>query len=275
MRSRKILLVLGSIGILAAGLALSGCSSDDRPTPPVQTINGQYSYVQSQLNDAVDETIALMSSTLEMFESNSQVTDSAVIDNIRQSPFNPDNVDTSGNWYILTTDQLSTSFGSRLIDSVIFLSDGAPVKFSGQANGITVHHLYDYSNINTDVTYTDYETRGSLTFSGLNTTAATISGSWTENTISQIVSGTDEIRTYDITADINSLVVNKPAPGWGGGCPASGSIDFTVSLTYTNGSEDPITSNWDVSVTFTDGTGAWTVSDGTVSTTSSNDFCTP
>jgi hypothetical protein len=278
MRSRKTLLVLGLIGVLGAGLALSGCSNDDRPTPPEQTINNQYSYVQSELNDVVDESITLMASTLDMFESNSQITDTTstgIIDDILTSSFDPDSVYSSNNWYILTTDQLSAAYGARQIDSIMFTASGATVEFSGDADGITLRHLYDYSNVNTDVSYTDYETRSHLTFSGLNTTEATISGSWTATTINQIVGGATEVRTYDIQAEVNNLVVAKPLDGWGGGCPTSGSIDFNVELSYTNGGEEASTSSWEITLTFTDGAGDWSVSDGSVSTTASSVFCTP
>lgn len=274
MRSRKVLSVLGLIGVMSLIIGLSGCSSDDRPTPPVPTINDQYTYVQSEVNDVVEETIALMAATLEMYESASDVTDTTVIAEIRESPFNPEEVYNSDNWYILVSDQLSTAYGERRIDSIMFTASGAPVEFAGEADGIVVRHLYDYANVNTDVTYTDYETRGYLTITGLNTTDATISGDWSGNTIAQIVDNGTEVRTYDINADINSLVVAKPVSGWGGGCPESGSIDFAISLTFNDGSDNVEISTWDVTVTFTDGTGNVTVSDGSVTTSYSQSFCT-
>lgn len=276
MRSRKILLVLGLIGATFAGFGLSGCSSDDRPTPPEPTINDQYAYVQDEVNDVVDETIALMAATLEMFESNSDVTDTAVIADLRESPFDPDSVYTSDNWYILVSNQFSASLGgTRMIDSILFTSNGAAVEFAGLGDGIVLRHIYQFADINTDQTYTDYDTEGDLVFSGLNTTSATISGEWSATTIAQVVDVTTEIRTYTIDAQINNLVVAKLPGGWAGGCPASGSIDFSVDLSYQNGDDVTVESSWDFTVTFTDGSASVSVSDGTVSTSYTNAFCTP
>jgi hypothetical protein len=273
MRSRKSLFVLGLVGVLGAMVALSGCSNDDRPTPPVLTINDQYSYVQTEVNDVVDEAITLMGMTLTMFESNSQVTDSAVSEDLRESPFDPDEVFSSNDWYILISDHLSSAYGSRVIDSIAFTSNGAPVEFAKDANGIVVRHLYDYANVNTEITYTNYETRGRLTFSGLNTDQATISGGWSAYTIAQVVDGTAEVRTYTIEADINSLVVSKPEDGWAGGCPTSGSIAFSVQLSYDNDMGQNEQSTWDFTVSFTDGVGQVAVSDGTVTTSYNHSFC--
>ena len=278
MRSSKILLALGLVGLIGVGLALSGCSSDDRPTPPEPTINDQYTYVQSEINDVVDETITLMASTLDVFESNSAIsdtTDIAIIDDMELSSFDPDSVLASNNWYILISDQLSAAYGSRLIDSIQFTAEGTAVKYAGQGDGIIVHHLYEYANIDTDVTYTDYNTKSRLTFSGLNTTEATISGSWSAYTIAQVVDTTTEIRIYTIEADVNNIVVGKPESGWAGGCPISGSIDFSVDLSYQDGDDSAELSTWDFTVTFTDGSGSVSVSDGAVSTSYSTAYCTP
>ena len=46
MRSRKILLALGLIGATFVGLAFSGCSSDDHPTPLEPTINNLFDFDQ-------------------------------------------------------------------------------------------------------------------------------------------------------------------------------------------------------------------------------------
>lgn len=275
MRSRKILLALGLIGALGVGLALSGCSSDDRPTPPVKIIDDQYTNVQSEIDDVVEEMIVLMAATMEMYESNSQVTDTAVIADLRESSFDPDTVLNSDNWYILISDQISAAFGLREIDSIMFTNDGATVEFAGEGNGIMLRHIYEYANVDTDVTYTDYNTKGDLTFSGLNTDEATISGSWSAFTIDQVVDGQAEIRTFTIVAEVSNLVVAKGESGWASGCPLSGSIDFTVDLSYIDGDNPVAVSAWDFMVTFADGEGSVSVSDGTVTADYANAYCIP
>ena len=275
MRSRKILLTLGLIGVIGIGLAFSGCSNDDRLTPVEPTINDQYSFVQSEVDGVVDQAVSLMGTTLEMFESNSQVVDTAVIADLRESPFDPDSVFSSDDWYILFSNQMSSAYGSFLMDSILFTNNGANVEYASDANGLVIRHLYQKANVDTDVTYTDYNVNSDLIFSGLNTVEATISGDWSVTTIDQIVDGTTEIRTYSVEAVVNNLVVAKPDAGWGGGCPASGTIDFTVGLSFQDGDATAVNSSWEFTVTFTDGTAAVSVTDGEASASYTRDCCTP
>jgi len=80
--------------------------------------------------------------------------------------------------------------------------------------------------------------------------------------------------TLTFASTVTNLAVNKTAIGWAQGCPNSGTINTTVSMSAAVDAGTPIVSTWDVSMTFTDGAAAVSVSSGSTVWNYTTDLCT-
>jgi len=272
MRSRSIISIVGFCALSAIVLMVVGCSDDDPVSPPVtgdnNTIaNPQFSAVQSQVNDFVGSTIGLVNDGFSMTGVKVEVLDEIV--------FGPEPFDSSNyidDWRIFFLMQAGTQIYG--LDSIQFLKNGVPQATIAGMDEIRYKHYYRVAMDDTTVTYVNSDSHSDMRFTNLDDSVATVTGSYNLVIESKYVSADSTVwQDYDIQAALTSLTVNATS-GWSGGCPASGSVSVTVEATYQKDAEQAVSTNWEFSLSFTDGMMETDVVLGTDSATYSSQVCT-
>jgi hypothetical protein len=162
-----------------------------------------------------------------------------------------------------------------LKDSIQFLKNGQPLQTSSGLDALKYKHHWQYVDKDTTVTYRTYTGNADYTFSGLNTATATIAGS-NELQIDSKTVHTDSTvwRDFTISATLTNVKVNQTPSGWVQGCPSSGSISASVEMVYQKDTDDPVTTNWTVNVSFNDGHMSVVVNRGSTSWMYDTQVCT-
>lgn len=274
MRSSRFSLIVAPAA-LALGLGFTGCGGDDpKPTQTDQSsiTDSQYDAVRAEVNQFVDSTLVLFSRGLDLAAVSTQ-TD---LGEALYGPSRTDSTQTNNFWNTVFSSDFALASTSLWIDSIQYLdANGQPQSFGSGVAGMTYIHNWNLTNNDTTVTYDDYLRHALLNISGLNTAVATISGSSDLISDRKFVSIDSTVwRDYDIQATLTSLSLSQSGGGWTSGCPSSGSIAITVSLTYKLDAASAVTSTWTFDVTFNNGVAAVDVTVGSESASYTQTFCT-
>ena len=132
----------------------------------------------------------------------------------------------------------------------------------------------EYDVADEAVSYTSFDGDASFDYSGLNSNQASINGSNDLAIDNQFVSvDSTVVRTFEFATDVTNLSINSGPSGWDQACPNSGTISTAVTMTYAKDDAAAVSTTWNISMTFTDGAAAVSVSSGNVVWNYTSDVC--
>ncbi len=274
MRSHKLVIAVSLLVLGCLGLTFIGCSSNEAPISNVEGIDGQYPVVQEEVNGMVNSSLDLFTDALEAVIK-SRAIDSLIQppDDIITSSFGFDTVSTSDMWYILTNTELGAAGTHVVVDSLMFLKNGAPQLRAVGADGLILRHRWTLTHSQEMQSYDDYVVSGEFRLTGLNTDRAYVSGEANVQ-VNSVTADSSLNRQLVISATVTSLLMDRLANGWSPCCPSSGNMEATAQVTCSVGTAEGVVSNWSVQATFIDGTMGAVVSDGTHQEEYVKTFCT-
>lgn len=282
MRSRKLLLVLGVIVLTGLLVAFVGCGSDDKSTGDVGDINDpEFQVVRDEIGHFVDSTLEFFTNGLGNIYG---LATDTVVDPPLYGPGPPDFDSTkdtatatyANGWHVVYFAIHRDAYDAILLDSIQFIKDGEAQQTSTGVESLLYKHFWQYGETDTTVTFRSCIGDADYSFTGLNTTTATINGTNDLQAHSKYVSTDSTVwRDINIEATLTGMQVNKTAVGWAQNCPSSGSVSGSIEMVYQKDSDDPITSNWTVNVTFDDGSMSVIVSRGSTTWMYNTQLCTP
>ena len=250
MRARSHFINVGLVVMSAFLLIVAGCGGDDDST----TITGgtgssephvHYYEVQEQLEEFAQSAISLVGDGLSM-----TALSSGGLDDIVFGSQNPDS-SFSGDWQIFFLGQASATVWG--LDSIQFQNDFTAQPTALGADRILFKHQYRVSNLDTTVTHTNYDLAGNLDLRDLDGNTANITGTYTNLLQSKYVSNDSTVWwEFDMQGTFTAYTVNKDG-SWAGGCPNSATCNITVDVSYQKDAGTPVTSSWQITATFTDG----------------------
>lgn len=261
MRSQKFslglaLLILGGISVV-----MVGCSGDDSPTSSTKAgsvTDPNFLLVQSEVDDFVDASVEHFTNGLGSMNALGE----GDIEPILYGPGVPTTSDTSyytGTWHVIesTWDLPANTF--QLLDSLQFRdAAGTPQQTGSGTASLTFRTHWTDMIGDTSVTHTNLTGHSDLVFTNLLdiSNQATINGTadlLVEDKIVSVVDGTTW-RSYDLDGTLVNVSVDRGNDGgWSNGTPVAGQLTATVTMVSTVRSEDPVTFDWTITVTFTDG----------------------
>lgn len=271
MRSQKLSLSLALLILGGISVVMVGCSGDDSPTSstkPGSNTDPNFLLVQSEIDDFVDATIQHFSNGLGSMSALGQ----GDVDPILYGPAGPTTSDTSyysGDWHVIELIWEMPSNTFRLLDSLQFRNAaGTPQQTGVGTASLTFRSQWTDEFGDPSVTHTDLTGNYDLVFTNLldASNQATINGTsdlLLEDKVVSVVDGTTW-RDYDLGGTFVNVIVDRGKDGlWSNGTPVAGRLTATVAMVSTVRSEDPVSIDWDVTVTFADGVARTHLSVGT------------
>jgi hypothetical protein len=251
MRARNHIFNVGLVTLSAFLLFMAGCGGDDNSTTITGDTGGtephpQYDEVQQQLEDFLESSIALVADGMSMTEVGSNDLDKIVF-----GGQNPDS-STGGDWQVFFLGEASASIWG--LDSIQFQKNLQPQPTALGCDRVIFKHQYQVTNVDTNITHTDYEVSSDFDIRNLDGTTASISGThdllWQSKYVSQDSTVWWE---YDIQTEFTGFTVDKSGSNWSGGCPNTATVTATVDVSYQKDDASAVTSSWQLDLTFTDG----------------------
>jgi len=279
MRSSKSLFLAGCLTVLAVALVGLGCS-DDTPTTlvPVGEDNGIESHlaeVSSQVNAHIDSVLTVVESGLRV----ATFIDigSGDIGGAFMGGQLPDSTKDENNWIVSWATDLQAGLGTlTIVDSLTYVVAGALSINAKDATAMHVKHNYSYVSSDSTVSFTDVNNTSYLHITGIDGTTATVNGALSSVINDKDVSTSGTVwNDWAIETTVTNLAVAKDGSSWTSGCPATGTILVNVEHRYAEDLDVPVTTVWEMTVTFTDGNAIVDVVTGQLSTSYENSFCTP
>ena len=277
MRSFNFSTVLGFVLLACMSLMVVGCGSDDAPTSSVGSLTDpSFVAVQGQIETLVDSTIAFAFAGMNAANS---ISSDGNVDPVLYGPSFVDSnsvvVSYAGGWHVVNGVVSNSVYSFNILDSVQFYNNDDISQQGIGADSIWYRHHWSFSVENTQANYTEFDGAAGFDYRGLDGDVAVIDGYNELNVDNQFVSQDSSVfRHFEFSTTVNDLNVNKTGVGWAQACPNSGSLSASVTMQYSKDNSDPVTTEWNVSMVFSDGTAAVTVSSGTTAWTYSTEVCT-
>jgi hypothetical protein len=279
MRFKKSLLLAGTVAFIAVIFLALGCSDDDtQPTPPVPENNGIESLlsdVQTQVHLCLDSTVNAMYAGLKVaaFIETGSNTD---IGDIFMGSGIPDSILNIQPWVVAYLTDLQSGTGLKtIIDSLTYIVNGHLSVNAHDAQGMYARHKYNYVSEDTTVTFSDLSNNDDLQILGINTTTATLNGTFSSVRRDKVVTEDSTVwNNWTVDVTMTDLTFAKDGSVWTSGCPNSGSCTVTALWQYTTEDEIPVTTEWQFDITFTDGVMDVDVSIGNLSASYEYTLCT-
>lgn len=280
MRSCKALFLLGAVGLVISLGLLWGCGDDDNPTNWGNANDPRYQAVNEQFNNLVDSTITLFKDGLGSIVS---LPGDGNVDPIHYGPGDPGattdtlSISYDGGWHIVYLSwHAQNGYLAQFHDSVQFIKDGEPTQLSNGLEEMSLRHHWSLVAPDPEVSCINAEGHTGLDFEGLNTDEATINGTHEQVVEAQQVTEDSTVHfTYAVEATLSNFTVSKTGSGWAQGCPNSGYLAATITMTYQKDDGTPIESVWHFTAFFEGGTVTTTANSGGFTWSYTRDECTP
>lgn len=262
MRRNSFTSRTGLVLVFLLAIAIAGCSDHDKSTSSTSGgfgISEDYSMTQGEVNAVTDSVVSFMG---DAFGTRVSLASGGIIDPVFYVPIDDDsdNVGSDYNfstgWHVVSVTRLATSYESSWIDSVQFRNSGGNFQHQGATcDQLTYRHRFTRSDLDTTDAYYNRSGVWSFTIEGFLSTQVTANGTIQISTEKKYQDQSDStiVRTYEYTATMTDLVVNRTSGGWNSSCPESGTVTSTVNTTYKRGSGDTVSRTWTVTVTFDEG----------------------
>ncbi|MDH3889618.1 MAG: hypothetical protein OEV49_00925 [candidate division Zixibacteria bacterium] len=285
MRLENRVLVSGMTILIGVMLLLvAGCGDDETNTPT--TITGsmadhEFLAVKTQMDDFVDSTIAFFENGINTFQGISDGED-IIPPQYAVNPEQQDSWDTSytNGWHVIQIaytekDQFEDGvWQMSLADSIQYKKNGVAQESWVDHDQLVYKHHWTWDVFDTTVNHTNFEGNADFTFADLTTGLATVTGSRDFNASNKIVHLDSTVwRDFTFTADVNNVTLKNSAfTGWSN-CPVGGSVSTTIEMVYTKDDGDPVTTTWNATFTFNNGTMTASVSKGNTVWGYHSDMC--
>ncbi len=286
MRLGKHVLVSGLailFGIMV--MLVAGCGDDESTTPT--TITGslndpEFVALKGQIDDFVDSTVSFFKNGLNtvngISESGDIIPQYAVVPG-QQNTW--DTTFTADGWY-----QINIAYTHRdaqgypvwqtsLHDSIQYRLNDAVLMSDFHTRDELIHkHHWTFDVEDTMVTYASFAGAVDLTFDGLNSTLCTLTGTRDFSAHTQTVTNDSTVwRDFTFAADVNNITLKYSTNSGWSQCPTTGSVSATVEMVYQKDDDDPVTTTWNVTMTFINGTMSASVTRGNTVWSYSSDVC--
>ncbi len=287
MRLEKRVLVSGLailFGIMV--MLVAGCGDDESTTPT--TITGslndpEFVVLKGQIDEFVDSTVSFFKNGLNtvngISEGGNVLPPQYAVVPEQQDTCNT--TFTADGWYqinIVYTHkdaQGDPVWQTSLHDSIQYRLDDAVLmsNFNTRDELIYRHH-WTFDVEDTMVTYASFAGAVDLTFDDLNTTLSTLTGTRDFSVHAKTVTNDSTVwRDFTFAADVNNVTLRcSDYTGWSE-CPTTGSVSATVEMIYQKDDDDPVTTTWNVTMTFFNGTMSASVTRGNTVWSYSSDVC--
>ncbi len=277
MRFRKSLILTGLTALVAFGMILGGCSSDDdQPTTNGNTdpTNQMLDQVTAQVAVQLDSAIAHIETGLHM----SQVKASGGLEDtggdLRLVTLPGEEGEFSDGWYVWIIGNLSASVGDFQVDSMQYLAGENVLENAIGSDALLYKHAYVSNAADTSADYANISLDGDLGFTGTDSDTATIAGAFEIGLETKDVLADSILwQNWDIQIALTDVRVARVNDDWTTGCPCSGTAEVTVDYSYKRSQFDPIVTSWTYSVTFVDGSIQVDVAKENLNTSYEADLC--
>ena len=288
MRLGKITALTGVIIISIA--VLFGCSKDTKTVTPTVTYGSlddpEFVPVKTQIDNTVtnlfNDVLAGFNNLYVAPGDTSSVQNQLTPPAIDPDPdANPDVLITiyENGWHFVYAAFTGDVYYAELKDSIQFQIDGVPVQ--QPSSSVDFIHFIDrwiFEALDQDVTHVDYTGRNDFEISDLDQSVAVINGTTSHEVDTYFINGDTTMTNlfaFDIT--VAGLNISKVSGQWISGCPQSGSLEIvlTNSFEWTNATSNGSgTINWEIDITFDDGTATVVATNGTKTWRYECEMCT-
>ncbi|MCP4685083.1 MAG: hypothetical protein GY867_06485 [bacterium] len=257
MRFRKSLILTGLTALVAFGLILSGCSSDDdQPTTNRNTdpTNQMLDMVTAQVHVQLDSVVSHFETGLSM----SQVKSSGGLENgdsdLRLVTLPGEDAEVSDGWYVWVVGDLGVSLGDLRVDSMQYRSGDDVLDDALGADGLVYKHAFVSNATDTSADFGNISLDGDLGFTGTDSDTAMVAGTFEVALSSKHIFEDSTLwQNWDIQIAVTDAQVAKDGSSWDTGCPCAGTAEVTVEHSYQKNSFPPILTSWTYNVTFASG----------------------
>jgi len=257
MRFRKSLIVAGLTALVAFGLMLAGCSSDDdQPTTNRNTdpTNQMIDAVTAQVHVQLDSVVSHFETGLHMSQVRSTGGITQGDSDLRLVTLPGEESEYSDGWWVWMVGDLGASLGDFQVDSLQYLTGDNVVEDALGSDGLTYKHAYVSNAADTSAEYENIALDGDLGFTGTDSDTALITGAFDVAIASKDVYNDSTIwKNWDIQVTLTDVQVARGESGWNSGCPCTGTAEITVDYSYTESQFPAIETSWTYSVTFDNG----------------------
>lgn len=273
--------LIASLTLAVIALA-AGCggSTDNPPIGP--TVDPALADVQPQINTFLDSVFVAFSAGFSSYNE-VPVTDGDI--NIFYGP-GVTGVPTStyeytaSGWHHITFNSNGTVTLRVVNDSLQFSLAGTVQELPAGADMLDYRHHWSVTAVDQTGNFNNSSGSAGITFFALTGPSAQLVGDYDFTAVDNTVSaGVTTNNTFGFVASFTNINVTKPAIGnWGTGCPASGTISFTINhskiVTSASGSTTTTTA-WTGTAVFTNGTATITLSTGAANFSYTRSVCAP
>ncbi|HOP07359.1 MAG TPA: hypothetical protein PLF13_08725 [candidate division Zixibacteria bacterium] len=276
MRFRVSSLVLGLFALII--FAMAGCGDDETSTNSNlgSLSDPEFQAVQEQVESFVDSTLEFVGNGMNTLQGIS-TGDGTIIP--AQYAVDPDGDDVVSvtyeqGWHVIYIAKHFTNYATSLRDSVQFIQNGNAQQSPTDCDSLVFVHRWDYDVVDTVSSHNILNGYSDYRFSGLDGGQATINGANDLAIHNKVVYNDSTVwRDLTIDAEVTNLTIDYSAyAGWGQ-CPVSGSVSATVDMTYQNGTNDPVNTEWTFTGNFTNGVMAVTATCNSVTWKYSKQIC--
>ncbi len=283
MRWEKVVPVLGVTLLVGMLIMFAGCGSDDKSTNSADYNDPEFLVVQEEIGYFVTSTLGFFTGGLDAIYG---LPTDTTVDPIQYSSRPPEFDSTKGDtaiatyadgWHVIYFSVHREGYSKIVRDSVQFIKGGQPQQSPLDLESLKFKHFWAYEVTDTTTTHRSYIGNVDYTFTGLDGSQATITGAHEQQVHTKNVSADSTVwRDINVDGTLTDMRVNKTGSGWAQNCPSSGSITASIGMVYRKDSAEPVTTNWAVSLTFSNGNMSSTVTRGSAPPWQySTQLCTP
>lgn len=266
-------------GVFVIALALIWGCGDDKTSAPTVTYGSiddpefvpVKTQIDSVLTDFVEDVLLgfdnLYSSRIDTTRIRAELTPPSIVPDPDANPDTLIAIYENG-WHFIYATYVGDIYHSRVMDSIRFEVDGMPVEVPS-ANVDYIHFInnWEFTALNPAVSHIDFDGRNDFNFADLDQSVAIINGT-TVNNIEIVYIGVDTTMTNSFNFDFSASDIHMPRTnqGWVATCPVAGTLDMTLTHTYSwtsNVTEGSGATEWTIQVTFNNGTATVTADNAT------------
>lgn len=255
-----------TFALAAFGLA-AGCSGDS-DTPPVgPVVNSSFEEVQPQINTFLDSAFVAFSAGFSSYNE-VPITDNDI--NLFYGPGQGNEAPvstyeyTASGWHHITYNATGVVSVVAVNDSLQFSLTSVVQENPSGADLLDYRHHWSVIAVDQTGDFNSWLGDAEISFFTLTGSSAQLVGSYDFTSIDNtVVTNVTTNNTFVFTSTFSNIIVSKPAIGnWGAGCPASGTINFTINQSKTvSGVSGTVATVWTGTAVFVNGVATITLSD--------------
>lgn len=270
------------VSLALAAIAITAGCGDETVDPPVgPTGDPSFAEVQPQINTFLDSAFVAFSAGFSSYNE-VPITDNDI--NVFYGPGLPGDVPqstyeyTASGWHHITFNSNGSVTIVTVNDSLQFLLAFQVQQDPDGADMLDYRHHWSVTAVDQTGNFSNSSGDALILFTSLTDTSSRLAGDYDFTSIDHtVISGVTTNNTFDFVGTFTDINVSKPSIGdWGSGCPASGTISFTINQSKTiSNVSGAITTVWTGTAVFVDGTATITLSNSVDNFSYARDVCAP